>query len=76
MSDQTASGRMRLTTMPGWTNLRTRYFRARRDGWRECTGDEAKGAGYNEPAGRPGQQTAPPWVAAAEAVALVELTRD
>lgn len=65
----------RLLTAPGWTNARARYFRQRREGWRECAAEDARTAGYNEPAGRPGQQTAPPFVAAAEAVALVEMTR-
>ena len=64
-----------LTALPGWTNARARYFRAFREGWRECAADDAKTAGYNEPTGRPGQQTAPPFVAAAEAVALLEMTR-
>lgn len=64
-----------LLTGPGWINVGKRYFRSRREGWRECTSDEAKDAGYNEPAGRPGQQTAPPFVAAAEAVTLVELVK-
>ena len=65
----------RLTTVPEWTNVRARYFRARPEGWRECSAAEAADAGYNEPANRPGQQTAPAHVAAAEAVALVEMTR-
>lgn len=66
----------RIVAGPGWTNIHARYFRARREGWRECTSEEAKDAGYNEPAGRRGLQTAPSWVAAAEAVALVEMTRN
>jgi SAM-dependent methyltransferase len=65
----------RLLDAPGWMNARRRYFRQRREGWRECAAEDAKTAGYNEPAGRPGQQTAPPFVAAAEAVALIEMTR-
>jgi hypothetical protein len=64
-----------ITGAPGWGNVVTRYFRAMREGWRECTAADAASAGYNEPAGRPGQQTAPPYVAAAEAVALLEMTR-
>jgi hypothetical protein len=64
-----------LTSAGKWTNVSRRFFRQMREGWRECTADEAKTAGYNEPPGRPGEQTAPGWVAAAEAVALVELTR-
>lgn len=59
----------------GWTNPRPRYFRAMREGWRETDAAGAAGAGYNEPPNRPGQQTAPAFVAAAEAVALVEMTR-
>lgn len=64
-----------LITVPGWQNVRTRFFRATRDGWRESSAVDAESAGYNEPPGRPGQRTAPRWVAAAEAVALVEMTR-
>lgn len=64
-----------LLQVPGWTAQRVRYFRALREGWRETDAAGAAGAGYNEPPGRPGQQTAPAFVAAAEAVALVELTR-
>lgn len=64
-----------LVRVPGWTSPRVRYFRALREGWRETDAAGAAGAGYNEPPGRPGQQTAPAFVAAAEAVALVELTR-
>lgn len=65
----------RLTAVAGWAGARVRYFRARSEGWRECSADDAADAGYNEPAGRPGQQTAPRHVAAAEAVALLEMTR-
>jgi SAM-dependent methyltransferase len=65
----------RMTTAPGWSNPKTRYFRCQREGWRECSADDAKTAGYNEPLNRPGQQTAPAWVSGAEAVALIELTR-
>jgi SAM-dependent methyltransferase len=64
-----------LMRATGWTNPRPRYFRARREGWRETDAAGAAGAGYNEPPGRPGQQTAAAFVAAAEAVALVEMTR-
>jgi SAM-dependent methyltransferase len=64
-----------LASLPGWTDVRTRYFRAFREGWRESPATDAGDAGYNEPAGRPGQQTAPPFVAAAEAVALVEMKK-
>jgi hypothetical protein len=65
----------RLSTAPGWTNSRMRYFRALRDGWRESTAAEAATSGYNEPKGGPELQTAPAWVAGAEAVALLEMTR-
>ena len=65
----------RLLNAPGWTNSRAQYFRQLREGWRECAAAEARTAGYNEPAGRSGQQTAPPFVAAAEAVALLEMVR-
>lgn len=64
-----------LVSAPGWTDARIRYFRAQREGWRECSGSEAEAAGYNEPPNRPGKQTAPAHVAAAEAVALLEMKR-
>lgn len=66
-----------LTRSPGWRLEQARIFRATRDGWRECHMDDARGDGYNEHLNRDraGIQTAPAWVAAAEAVALVELTR-
>lgn len=64
-----------LSNVPGWSHVGTRYFRSLREGWRESSAADARAAGYNEPKNRPGHQTAPPWVAAAEAVALVELTR-
>lgn len=64
-----------LIAAPGWDSARVRYFRAQREGWRECQASDAAGAGYNEPPGRNGQRTAPAWVAAAEAVALVEMRR-
>lgn len=64
-----------LLSLPGWGNVRTRFFRATRDGWRESSAQEAQTAGYNEPPDRNGMRTAPPWVAAAEAVALVEMVR-
>jgi len=64
-----------LLTAPGWETPRVRCFRASPAGWREVPPAEAEDAGYNEPPGRPGQQTAPAWVAAAEAVALVEMRR-
>jgi len=68
----------RLLAAPGWTGARVRFFRAMRDGWRECSADEARTAGYNEaaPSAQAGSQTAPAWVAAAEAVALVEMSRE
>jgi SAM-dependent methyltransferase len=65
-----------LTALRGWSEVRVRYFRALREGWRESSAADAASAGYNEPTGRPGQQTAPPYVAAAEAVALVEMKKD
>jgi len=63
-----------LTSLQEWANARVRYFRARSDGWRECSAADAADAGYNEPVNRGGQRTAPDFVAAAEAVALVEMT--
>ena len=64
-----------LVSRPGgkFTGTTIRYFRAQRAGWRECSGAEASDAGYNEPRG--GQRTAPAYVAAAEAVALIEMRR-
>ena len=64
-----------LMSMSGWSVVRARYFHATREGWRETTAENAQLAGYNEPPGRPGQRTAPPWVAGAEAVALIEMQR-
>jgi hypothetical protein len=68
-----------VTRSSGWRLERARFFRAMRDGWRECSMDDARDAGYNDPrdarvAGV--ERTAPEWVGAAEAVALVELTRE
>lgn len=65
-----------LVQAPGWRVDDTRIVRATRDGWRESTVADSETAGYNEPArGRhAGKRSAPEWVAAAEAVALVELT--
>lgn len=62
---------------PGWRLEHTRVFRAMREGWRECSTDAASTAGYNDhlDRDRAGTQTAPEWVAAAEAVALLELTK-
>jgi SAM-dependent methyltransferase len=65
----------RLTADPDWAHVRSRFFRAMAYGWRECSRGDARTAGYNEPPDRPGERTAPRHVAAAEAVALVELTR-
>ena len=65
-----------LMGAPGWRVDHAQIVRATRDGWRESSTADAATAGYNEPRrGRhAGAQTAPEWVAAAEAVALVELT--
>jgi hypothetical protein len=65
----------RLLSAPGWTDARVKFFRATREGWRESAAAGASTAGYNEPAGHGGAQTAPAWVAAAEAIALVEMIR-
>jgi hypothetical protein len=66
-----------LTRSPGWRLEQARFFRATRDGWRECSMDDARTAGYNDPRRlhRPEAETAPAWVAAAEAVALLELMK-
>jgi SAM-dependent methyltransferase len=65
-----------LQASPGWTVDATRIFRATKAGWRECSPADAGDAGYNQPRSRSGKslRTAPDWVSAAEAVALVELT--
>jgi SAM-dependent methyltransferase len=67
-----------LTGSTGWRLERTRVFRAAAEGWRECSADEARTAGYNDRfrRDRPKVLTAPESVAAAEAVALLELTRE
>jgi SAM-dependent methyltransferase len=65
----------RLVAAPGWTDTRARFFQATRDGWRECSATDARTAGYNELSRGLERQTAPAWVAGAEAVALVEMTR-
>lgn len=65
----------RLMSLPGWAKQHVRYFHQTRDGWRECDASQVRSAGYNEPRTKAGQQTAPEWVAAAEAVALIEFTR-
>ena len=54
----------------GWTFRSGRYFRSAPTGWVEMDRDGVRGAGYNE---QRGQRTAPAYVAAAEAVALLEL---
>jgi hypothetical protein len=64
-----------VTGHAAWSHVRSRFFRAGPRGWLECSPDDARTAGYNEPPDRSGARTAPPHVAAAEAVALVELTR-
>jgi hypothetical protein len=65
-----------LMEAPGWRVDHTRIVRATQDGWRECAITDAASAGYNEPESekRTGARTAPAWVSAAEAIALVELT--
>ena len=65
-----------LTQSPDWRVDRSQIFHATAEGWRECAIADAASAGYNEPRSekRAGARTAPPWVSAAEAIALVELT--
>jgi SAM-dependent methyltransferase len=65
----------RLTLAPGWSDARVRIFRSLQYGWREVPPSDARDAGYNEPTGGAEKHTAPPWVAGAEAVALVEMQR-
>jgi SAM-dependent methyltransferase len=62
-----------LTDLPCWSESRVRVFRCAEGGWREVAPEAARDAGYNEPHAGPGKRTAPAWVSAAEAVALVEL---
>jgi SAM-dependent methyltransferase len=64
-----------LAASSGWRQASLRVFRATREGWREVPPAQAADAGYNEPKGGPSVKTAPEWVAGAEAVALLELTR-
>jgi len=66
----------RLTDRAGWRTDRTLIYRATAAGWRECSAADAETAGYNERRrdATARSRTAPPWVSAAEAVALVELT--
>jgi SAM-dependent methyltransferase len=66
-----------FTGSTGWRLERLRVFRAAAEGWRECSAEEARTAGYNDRfrRGRPKVLTAPASVAAAEAVALLELTK-
>jgi SAM-dependent methyltransferase len=61
---------------PHWRVDDSRVVRATEGGWRECAIADAASAGYNEPRSetRAGARSAPPWISAAEAVALVELT--
>jgi SAM-dependent methyltransferase len=65
----------RLTAVPGWRVEDTRIVRATREGWRTCSVADAQTAGYNVPRTPRGAsvRTAPEWVSAAEAIALVEL---
>ncbi|HEX7937433.1 MAG TPA: hypothetical protein VF483_00495 [Gemmatimonadaceae bacterium] len=49
----------RITEAPGWNDTRVRHFRQTQDGWRECSSDDSKGAGYNEPRNRPGNGPRP-----------------
>ena len=67
---------VQLESSAGWKADATRVFRATKDGWRESSIADAGDAGYNQPRDRAGtaRRTAPDWVSAAEAVALVELT--
>lgn len=59
-----------------WSRTSLRVFRAFEEGWREVAPEAAADAGYNEPTFRPGRRTAPDFVAAAEAVALLEFRKD
>lgn len=64
-----------LAASAGWRQVALRVFRSTKEGWRECAPADASDAGYNEPTGGTATKTAPAWVAGAEAVALLELTR-
>jgi SAM-dependent methyltransferase len=64
-----------LTDCPGWRTDSTSIHRATAEGWRECSQEDAVNAGYNERGSvHQGKRSAPDFVSAAEAVALVELT--
>jgi SAM-dependent methyltransferase len=65
-----------LAQSPDWRVDHSRIVRATESGWQECSAADAASAGYNEPQSEKsaGRRTAPPWVSAAEAIALVELT--
>jgi SAM-dependent methyltransferase len=65
-----------LQSSGGWSVDEVRVVRATQAGWRESSISDARDAGYNEPRSKKGDavRTAPPWVSAAEAVALIELT--
>ena len=62
-----------IGALPGM-HATMRYFRAYEHGWEEVDAAGAEDAGYNDrhPGGR---RDAPGWVAAAEAVALIEMSR-
>lgn len=65
----------RVVAPSGWNLVQSRFFLATENGWRETSQEHARHAGYNEPDERLGLRTASPFVAAAEAVVLVELCR-
>lgn len=60
---------------PRWEHASARFFRARENGWREVTAAEVEDAVYNGFPGRGEPRPGPAWVAAAEAVALLELRK-
>jgi SAM-dependent methyltransferase len=66
----------KLQSSAAWSVDEVRVVRATQAGWRESSISDARDAGYNEPRSKKGDavRTAPPWVSAAEAVALIELT--
>ena len=65
----------RYAQLPFWEEASVRFFRSRQDGWREVTAEEAEDATYNGFPGRGEPRPGPEWVAAAECVALVELSK-
>ena len=63
----------RFCELPLWASASVRFFRALPHGWREVTADRVGDATYNGFPGRGEPRPGPDWVAAAEAVACLEM---